>query len=88
MYDIFAPRVDGKPANSWLSVRDAKIHASIKRPIANAYSLTALMEYEPLVDDMIKKFVIRIEETLGHQIDECIDMATWLRLCTLSFAGA
>ncbi len=88
MYDHFAPCVNGKAVNSWLSVRDARIHASIKKPVANAYSLTTLVEYEPLVDEMIRKFVIRIEETAGNQVDECTDMALWLRLCTFSFAGA
>lgn len=47
MYDTFAPRVNGKLVISWFSVRDPETHASIKKPIAGAYSMTKLTEYEP-----------------------------------------
>ena len=79
MYDPFAPRVNGKPVASWLSVREPKTHARIKKPVASAYSLSGLKEYEPLVDDMIMKFMDRLEES-GKGTGTC-DMAVWLRLC-------
>lgn len=83
MYDPFAPRVNGKPAISWLSVREPIAHARIKNPIASAYSLTVLKEYEQLVDDMIAKFMNRLE-LFGRDGDgEPCDMAIWLRLCRL-----
>ena len=81
MYDPFAPRINGKPVDSWLSVREPKAHATIKRPIASAYSLTMLTEYESLVDDMIKKFMDRLEDVSRCQEDMECDMAVWLRLC-------
>lgn len=81
MYDPFAPRVNGKPVISWLSVRDREEHARIKKPIASAYSLSVLREYEPLVDEMIIKFMDRLEESAKMQSTRICDMAIWLRLC-------
>ncbi len=81
MYDPFAPRVNGKPAVSWLSVREPKIHAQIKKPIASAYSLSVLKEYESLVDDMILKFMNRLQGLGTTQDARFCDMAVWLRLC-------
>ncbi len=87
MYDPFAPRVNGKPVVSWLSVRDPNAHARIKKPIASAYSLSVLKEYEPLVDDMILKFMDRLEDFGKNQKAEPCDMAVWLRLCRSSAYG-
>ena len=83
MYDVFAPRINGKPQISWVSVRDPQAHAQIKKPIASAYSLTTLTEYEPLVDDVTKKFMDRLED-VGKSTDgiKC-DMAVWMRLCKI-----
>lgn len=87
MYDPFAPRVNGKPVVSWLSVRDPKAHAEIKKPVARAYSLSELKEYEPLVDDMIVKFMDRLEDFSKDKNPEPCDMAVWLRLCRFSVHG-
>ena len=81
MYDPFAPRVNGKRFEQILSVRESKAHAAMKKPIASAYSLSILTDYEPLVDDMIKKFIDRIEEEFNARKDKVCDMALWLRLC-------
>ena len=83
MYDAFAPRVNGKPVPSWLSVREPKAHARIKNPIASAYSPSALKGYEPLVDDMIMKCMDRLKESEKVLATGTCDMAVWLRLCRL-----
>ena len=87
MYDPFSPRVNGKPVVSWLSVRDPNAHARIKKPIASAYSISVLKGYEPPVDDMILKFMDRLEDFGKNQNAEPCDMAVWLRLCRFSTYG-
>lgn len=84
MYDQFAPRVNGKPAHSWLSIRDPVQHERIKKPIAGAYSLSVLRDYEPLVDEMIIKFMDCLEGSAKMQSNRMCDMALWLRLCGLT----
>ena len=84
MYHPFAPRVNGKPAVSWLSVREPNAHARIEKPIASAYSLTVLKKYESLVDDMIRKFMTRLEVFGRDEGGKTCDMAIWLRLCRLN----
>ena len=81
MYDPFAPRINGKRMVSWLSVREPNAHARIKKPVANAYSISVLKEYEPLVDDMIIKFMDRLGDTGRDEDAKTCDLAVWLRLC-------
>ena len=81
MYDVFSPRLNGKPALFWLSARDPKVHKSIKLPVHSAYGLTKLAEYEPLVDTVIKTFIDRVVEATSCQTDGVCNMAVWMRLC-------
>ena len=64
-----------------LSVREPKEHARLMKPVANAYSLSVLAEYGPLVDDMIRKFVSRIGQEMSREVDSYVDMAQWMRAC-------
>lgn len=83
MYDAFAPRINGKRSTWWLSARDPQDVATIKKPIAAAYSFSTVSDYEPLVDEMITKFISRLDEEFAQQKGRVCDMALWLRLCTL-----
>lgn len=80
MYDAFSPRVNGKPRPNWLSVRNIKAHAAIQKPVGGAYSLSVLTTYEPIVDELVQKFVNRLDEASRAGTGVC-DMATWMRLC-------
>ncbi|KAL9604219.1 MAG: hypothetical protein Q9219_000617 [cf. Caloplaca sp. 3 TL-2023] len=62
MYDAFARRTNGRIVHSSLSTQDPKANLKFRKPIAAAYSLNALAAYEPLVDDVIAKFITRLED--------------------------
>ncbi|KUJ24275.1 cytochrome P450 [Mollisia scopiformis] len=79
MYDPFAPRVNGKRFDSSLSVRDPKVHQAMHKPIANAYSLTTLIDYEPLVDKMIIKLLAELRKRIDGGNEAC-DIGLWMRL--------
>ncbi|KAF4625151.1 hypothetical protein G7Y89_g13018 [Cudoniella acicularis] len=79
MYDPFAPRVNGKRLDSSLSVRDPKAHAAMHKPIAKAYSMTTLTDYEPLVDQMITKLLEQLREKNVGENKIC-DIGLWMRL--------
>ncbi|KAL8958172.1 MAG: hypothetical protein Q9193_004720 [Seirophora villosa] len=80
MYDGFARRINGKLAHSSLSTQDPKVHANFRKPIASAFSLTAVTAYEPLVDDMVSKFLSRLGEVSQDPREGTCNMALWSRL--------
>lgn len=81
MYDLFAPRVNGIPLPSLLSIRDEKEYAYQKRLIANVYSLSSLTEYEPLVDGIIIKLMDQFKTKFDKQKGQSCDLGVWLRYC-------
>lgn len=81
MYNAWARKSGGKLMHNSLSAQDPEVHNSFRKPIAAAYSLSALMPYEPLVDDMTTKFLSRLRGVSQDPGARRCDMALWLRLC-------
>jgi hypothetical protein len=51
------------------TVKDIDHHALLKRPVARAYAMTTLLEYEPFVDTTTTLFLKRLSQNLpsiGH----------------------
>ena len=62
-------------------MRDTKVHGQFRRPIANAYALSTLVEYEPRVDDTLRALFIALDrEGAGGAR---IDVAKWTFYCKL-----
>lgn len=66
MFDIKAP-------TGWVpttfSVRDEDRHKAMKRPVANAYSMSSLKELEPMNDDCSAIFTRKLDGLVGQNID-------------------
>jgi hypothetical protein len=60
------------------STIDEKIHASLKRPIAHAYALGTLVQYEPLLDSTFETFSKELAQRFTHPEVEC-PLAQWLQ---------
>lgn len=56
------------------SIRDEMAHRALKRPVANAYSMSTMVELEPLTDLCIKI----LEEKFDQMQARDIDLGTWL----------
>jgi Cytochrome P450 len=65
--------------------RDEKRHARNRRKVANAYSMTALVEMEPFVDQCSAIFVKRLEEFADRK--ENFDLGHWLQCYAVSPGG-
>lgn len=61
-YSCFQNVVNGRRAASLVAMTDETEHAKSKRLIANAYSLSTLVEYEELVDRTIQVFLTTLQE--------------------------
>lgn len=61
------------------STRDEDWHSKLRRPVANAYALSTLVEYEPLVDSTTRTFVREVTERFVKTGKEC-PLSDWLQM--------
>lgn len=63
--------------------RDEGIHASQRRLVSSAYSMTSLKDLEVYVDDAVNVFMARMKEMQG----QTIDMGKWTQLFAFDVIG-
>lgn len=61
------------------STMDEEKHAILRRPVAHAYTMSTLVQFEPLVDSTSKVFMREIENRFITPGKEC-DFAKWLQM--------
>lgn len=54
-----------------LVLADKEVHTRMKRNAANAYSLQALVQIEPLVDETLRRLIGHLDETYVTREDSC-----------------
>lgn len=69
---------NGKPLENIFNTTRDDFHAAIKRPVAHAYSMTALVQYEPFVDTTSQLFCRRLAEEYVKGRKMC-DLGQWLQ---------
>ncbi|KAK7531523.1 putative cytochrome P450 oxidoreductase [Phyllosticta citribraziliensis] len=67
------------------SVRDEDYHRHMKRAVANAYSMTALLDKEDAVDDCIRLFMEKL--TGFAEKNQPVDLGMWLQLFAFDVVG-
>lgn len=67
------------------STRDERFHSDQKRPIASAYSMTAMLEIEPAVDSCTEIFLNQIRKMIDNH--QPIDLGTWLQYYAFDVVG-
>lgn len=58
---------------------DEDLHAKLRRPVANAYAMSTLVGYEPLIDSTFNLFLEKMQQRFVETGVEC-DLATWLQM--------
>ena len=61
-YDKFVLPYRGQYTRGLFTTLDENYHSIYKKPIANAYSMSTLVEFEPLVDSTTSLFMQRLDE--------------------------
>ncbi|KAL4813267.1 cytochrome P450 [Aspergillus spinulosporus] len=74
-----------KPQMNLFSTRDEQFHRDQKRPVANAYSMTSLLELEPAVDSCTTLFLSRLREFADRK--RAVDLGTWLQYYAFDVVG-
>lgn len=67
-------------------ITDEDKHKAAKRPIAHAYSMTALLDYEPFIDSTSRVFVDRMTKLYATTGKAC-DFGEWLQWYAFDVIG-
>ncbi|MCJ1307251.1 hypothetical protein MMC25_000897 [Agyrium rufum] len=76
----------GKRLPSLFSTTDEAYHAQLRRCVNSAFSMSALVQYEPFVDDTTEKFLDQTQNLFVNQSRTC-DFAEWLQFYAFDVIG-
>ncbi|KPI44357.1 Pisatin demethylase [Cyphellophora attinorum] len=85
-YSVFQNIVNGKRTASLVAMTDESDHARTKRVIAHAYSLSTLVEYEPLVDSTIAVLLENLSTRFAKTGTKC-DFGQYLQYFAFDVIG-
>lgn len=82
--DVWKPVVNGKVYEALASATTPGVHGKLKRPIAQLYSNTNVVAYQPRVTETIKYFIQRLDEEFiqGQNAGRRCDIDHWVQYCT------
>ena len=85
-YSVFQNIVNGRRTASLVAMTDESDHARTKRVVAHAYSLSTLVEYEPLVDSTVGVFLDNLAERYAKTGATC-DLGQYLQFFAFDVIG-
>ncbi|KAJ5802101.1 uncharacterized protein N7503_004551 [Penicillium pulvis] len=85
-YDVFATVNKGNPVYNLFSTRSEKYHAQLRRSVNHAFSLTTLLDYEPLVDSCTSFCLQRTQELFVDTGRVC-SFSQWLQFFAFDVIG-
>ncbi|TKA24724.1 hypothetical protein B0A50_05712 [Salinomyces thailandicus] len=85
-YAVWQDMVRGKRAPSLVFTTDEAQHAQMKRPVAQSFSLSTLVEFEPLIDSTTAVFLSRLDEMFANTSKVC-DLGQWLQWYAFDVVG-
>lgn len=80
---VKAPVYEAFGRQSSFTIRPKDAHRSRQKRIAHVFSLSAIADVEPLVQEQVKKLIHVLETRLGTPID----MMEWFRIFALDVVG-
>ncbi|KAK5937341.1 hypothetical protein PMZ80_010347 [Knufia obscura] len=86
-YATFQNIVNGRRAASLVAVTDEQVHAKMKRLVANAYALSTLVEFEPLVDSTTHVFLDVLQERFASKKGQVVDLGEYLQFYAFDVMG-
>lgn len=80
------PLNNGKITPMMFTTQDEDQHRMLKRPIANAYAMSNLVKFEPLVDSTMDVFFQQIDKLFVETGNVC-DFGVWLQRFAFDVMG-
>ena len=81
------PSFKGQYLPSLFSTLDEDFHANLRRNVNNAFSMSALVQYEPMIDATLELFLNQTDKLFASQ-DKVCDFARWLQFYAFDVIGA
>ena len=86
-YPVQSSLSKGVRLPSLFSTRDEQYHSTLKRSVNSYFSMTALVQYEPLVDDTTTVFLEQTDNLYSSKNATC-NFAQWLQFYAFDVIGA
>lgn len=83
----------GVPLKTLFTSTDERFHSKLRRAVSNAYAMTSLVQFEPLVDSTTTEFLKQLKQRYADKADEAgvVDFGAWLQyyafdvICELTY---
>lgn len=83
----------GVPLKTLFTSTDEAFHARLRRAVNNAYAMSSLVQFEPLVDSAIHEFLAQLHSRYTEKSgSEVVDFGEWLQyfafdvICELTYS--
>ncbi|KAL8771982.1 MAG: hypothetical protein Q9209_002647 [Squamulea sp. 1 TL-2023] len=86
-YPVQQALAKGSRLPTLFSTQDEKYHARLRKSVNSAFSMSALVQYEPFVDDATMKFLEQTEAIFRSKNATC-DFPQWLQWYAFDVIGA
>ncbi|PKY02578.1 cytochrome P450 [Aspergillus campestris IBT 28561] len=77
----------GEPLPSLFSTLDESFHANLRRSVNHAFSMSSLVQYEPLVNETVEIFLDQTSRLFADGTTVC-DFARWLQFFAFDVIGS
>nr|KAK5441755.1 hypothetical protein LTR18_006677 [Exophiala xenobiotica] len=84
-YTLHMLSYNGQFTPSLFTTLDETYHSKYKRPIANAYSMSTMVDFEPLIDSTSALFMSRLDEFVASK--DIFDFGQWLQMYAFDVIG-
>jgi hypothetical protein len=88
-YPVQQTIAKGRRLYTMFSTTDERFHAKLRRAVANAYALSTLVQFEPLVDSTTLAFLDQLEKRFADRDGSAgiCDFSTWLQFYAFDVIG-
>jgi hypothetical protein len=88
-YPVQQTIAKGRRLYTMFSTTDEKFHAKLRRAVSNAYAMSTLVQFEPLVDSTTLAFLDQLEKKFADRagLEGICDFSTWLQFYAFDVIG-
>lgn len=88
-YPVQQTIAKGRRLFTMFSTTDEKFHAKLRRAVSNAYAMSTLVQFEPLVDSTTLAFLNQLEQRFADKSgpEGTCDFGTWLQYYAFDVIG-
>ncbi|KAF9693475.1 hypothetical protein EKO04_008401 [Ascochyta lentis] len=93
-YNVQQTLGKGVPLKTLFTSTDEAFHSKLRRAVSNAYAMTSLIQFEPLVDSTTTEFLKQLKQRYADNVDDSgvCDFGAWLQyyafdvICELTYS--